>query len=549
MKNKIVGILVCMLLIATAIPAVMSEKNNEINTTTLGHPLTSMGMKAPIIPGVESFQNSAINTRVPNHLLANMAGDWGWIETQKLTYPEAATDYFGLDIAIDGGTAFVGAPYDDGYNGSVYVFTRTGDTWAQQQKLTASDPGVNDCFGIRIALQGDTALIGADDEISQDSPGAVYVFTRTGTTWTQQQKLTPPDGDAFDVFAVPALDGDTAIIGAPYDDDNGVDSGATYVFTRSGTTWTQQAKFFAADPMEGEWFGWEVSLDGDTALLSTYDWWNSTEIPGAAYVFTRTGTTWTQQAKLVGSDTVPGDTFGYDVSLDGDTALVGAVNDDDQGLYSGTAFVFIRTGSTWTQQAKLLASDATQYDWFGNSVSLEGDTALIGAADDEDNGAGSGSAYIFTRTGTTWTQQQHLLASDGAAQDNFGLPVCLDGDTAFIGAFYDPAHGPNSGSVYVFTKSNLTFSISGGLGVSLKITNNGIANISSVPWWIHVEGGMLGMINKTVNGTIDIPAGESVTVKTGMLLGFGAISITAKVADEEKTATGTQLIIISMVKK
>ncbi len=452
MKNKIMGICICTLLIATAVPAVISVKNSEINTTTLEYPLINMGMKASVIPKVEYFKNNAINTRISHDLLASMAG--GWFEKQKLTYQGAKADYFGCDVAIDGDTALIAAPADDNWNGSVYVYTRTGTTWTQQQKLTPSDPGVDDCFGIRIALQGDTALIGADDEFSQDSPGAAYVFTRTGTTWTEQQKLIPPDGDAFDGFCNVALDTDTAIIGAPYDDDNGVDSGATYVFTRSGDTWTQQAKLFAADPMEGELFGYEVSLDGDTAVMVTYDWWNDTVNPGAAYVFTRMGTTWTQQAKLVGSDTVPGDTFGIDVSLDDDTVIVGAVNDDDQGPYSGTAFVFTRTGTTWTQQAKLLASDGTYWDWFGGSVSLQGDTALIGAADDEDNGAGSGSAYVFTRTGTTWSEQQHLLASDGAAQDNFGWPVYLDGDTAFIGAWYDPAQGPNAGSVYVFTKTS-----------------------------------------------------------------------------------------------
>jgi hypothetical protein len=547
MKRKIIGIFVCMLLIATAVPAVKSVKNNEINTTDSGHPLISRTKIPTSIPGVESFQNNRIDARIPSHTLTYMGG-WDWTETQKITIPNGATSLFGCDVVIDGDTAFIGAPYDDGFNGSVYVYTRTGATWTQQQKLTPSDPGVDDTFGVRIALQGETALIGADDEISRDDPGAVYVFTRTGTTWTEQQILTPPDGDPFDGFCCPALDGDTAIISAWLDDDMGVDAGALYVFTRTGTTWTQQAKLFAAEAMAGEMFGWEVSLDGDTALTSTYDPWNDTVTPGAAYVFTRTGTTWTQQAKLVGSDTVPGDTFGSDVSLDSDTAIVGAPNDDEIGLYSGSAFVFTRIGTTWTEQAKLHGSHEDAYDWIGVSVSLDGDTALIGAADDEGNGAGSGSAYVFTRTGTTWTEQQYLLASDGKINDNFGWPVYLDGDTAFIGAFYNPASGPNSGSVYVFAKTNLTFSITGGLGVNLKITNNGIINTTGVPYWIHVEGGILGRINKTMNGTIDIPAGDTVTVSTGMLLGFGAISITAKVADEEQTATGTQFIIFSMVK-
>ncbi|MCU0851460.1 MAG: FG-GAP repeat protein [Candidatus Thermoplasmatota archaeon] len=552
MKNKIVGILVCMLVIATSVPLVISVTNDAIDTQGSDHPFIGR-IALSTLSKSDSFTNNLIDVNVPNHPLSYM-GNGDWIEAQKITIPDGAIDFFGGDIALDGDTALIAAPGDDNLNGSVYVFTRVwscdGATWIQQQKLTPSDPGVNDCFGVRVALQGDTALIGASDELSQDDPGAVYVFTRSGTNWTEQQILTPPDGDPLDLFADPALDGDTAIIGALWDDDMGVDAGAAYVFTRTGTTWAQQAKFYPTDAAAGEWFGYSIDLDGDTALISTYDWWNDTVTPGAAYVFTRTGTTWTQQAKLVGSDTLPGDTFGIDVALDDDTAIVGAVNDCEQGDYSGSVFVFTRTGSTWVQEAKLLQSNGTKYDWFGNSVSLEGDTALIAAPNEEEGNIDArGAAYVFTRTGTTWTEKQRLIASDGIRFDYFSGPLCLNGDTAFFGAVWATyGQGPNSGSVYVFVKTNLTFSINGGLGINLKITNNGMVPVNGVPWQIHMEGGILGMINKTVNGTIDIPLGDTVTVKTGMLLGFGAISIVAKVADEEQTATGTQFVIFSLVK-
>jgi hypothetical protein len=549
MKKKIVGIIILMLLLATVIPAVASVENRAIHTIDAGHPLISRTKLPTTIPQVEPFQNNKINIRDPSHSLTSMFG--GWSEKQKINIPDGATNYFGCDVAIDGDIAFIGAPGEDNFNGSVYVYTRTGATWTEQQKLTPSNPGVNDGFGVRIALQGDTALIGASDEISQDGPGAVYVFTRTGTTWTEQQILTPLVGDPFDVFCTPALDGDTAIVGAQFDDDMEVDAGALYVFTYTDSTWTQQAKLYAADAAAGEWFGFEVSLDGDTALTSTYDPGNDTVTPGAAYVFTRTDSTWTQQAKLVGSDTIPGDSFGYDVALYGDTAIVGAPNDDEVGLYSGSAFVFTRTGTTWTQQAKLLHSNGTQYDWLGCSVSLEGDAALIGAADEEEGSVEArGVAYVFTRSGTTWTEQQRLISSDGHRYDYFGWPVYLDGDTAFIGAYVRPyGQGPNTGSVYVFTKTDLTFSITSGLGVKVVITNNGTSDANDIPWQINVEGGILGLINKKANGTTDIPAGKSITVKTGIIFGFGAISIIAKVADEEKNAEGMQLFILSIVKK
>ena len=455
-------------------------------------------MIATAVPAVTSLKNSAIYATVPSHPQASMAG-----------------------------------------------------SWAEGQKLHASDATANKMFGTCVALDGDTALIGAVlGNGNAPSSGSAYVFTHTGTTWTQQQKLIASDGAANDQFGCyVSLYGDTALIGACWDDDNGVDSGSAYVFTRTGTTWTQQQKLTASDGAAGDEFGYCVSLAGDTALIGAqaYNTGN-----GSAYVFTRTGTTWTLQQKLLASDGQAGDCFGFMVSLDGNTALIGADYDDDNGIDSGSAYVFTCNGTTWTQQAKLLASDGAAGDQFSaGEVALDGDTAFIGAWDNDDNGANSGSAYVFTRTGTTWTQQVKLLASDGAAGDQFGIGIALDGDTAFITAWSDDDLGTNSGSVYVFTKGGIDIGIdiTGGLGVNAVITNHEITNVTDVTWQIHIEGGILGRINKTVNGTIGIPAGGTKTVGTGMLLGFGAISITVKVADYERTVKGTQLIIFSMVKK
>ena len=523
MKNKIVGIFVCMLLIATAVPVVTSLKNSAINTTVPSTPLTSM------------------------------AGSWS--EEQKLFASDgAAQDQFGFNVVIDGDTVLIGAwlDNDNGFDsGSAYVFTRTNTTWTQQAKLLASDGAAGDGFGYSVALSGDTALIGAieDDDNGVDS-GSAYVYTRTGTTWTQQAKLLASDGAAGDVFGNNVfLDGDSAIIAAGLDDDNGNDSGSAYVFTRTGISWTQQAKLLASDGAAGDQFGCAVSLAGDTALIGA-PWHDDNRVDsGSAYVFTRTGSNWTQQAKLLASDGAAGDVFGYLVFLDADTALIGAPGYDDNGYSSGSAYVFTRTGSNWTQQAKLLASDDAAGDSFGTSVALNGDTALIGAPFDDDNGYNSGSAYVFTRTGSNWTQQAKLLAPDGAKRDQFGIYVFLTEDTALIGAYMDDYNGVNSGSAYVFTKGGIGIDITGGLGVNTAITNHEITNITDITWQIHVEGGILGRINKTMNGTIDIPAGGSKTLGTGILFGFGAISITVKVADYERTAKGKQLIIFSIVKK
>jgi hypothetical protein len=278
------------------------------------------------------------------------------------------------------------------------------------------------------------------------------VFTRTGTTWTQQAKLLPSGSPWAYLFGYSvSLDGDTALIGSI---QYYYYCGAAYVFTRTGTTWTEQDILCASDGAPYDGFGSAVSLYGNTALISAYGHDHNAQNSGSAYVFTHTDDNWTEQAELLASDGEEQDTFGRSVSLSGDTAIIGVTGDQDNGYESGSAYVFTRTGSTWTQQAKLLASDAAAGDWFGNSVSLDGDIALIGAYLDDDNGMDSGSAYVFTRTGANWVQQQKLIASDGALWDSFGSPISLDGDTAFIAATGDDDNGVDSGSVYVFTKEN-----------------------------------------------------------------------------------------------
>ncbi len=377
-----------------------------------------------------------------------------WTEEQKLTATASeAGDMFGASISLDGDTALVGAvnDYDGGpFSGSVYVFTRLGDNWAQQDKLTASDATGGDQFGISVALDGDTALVGAwnNDEGGTNS-GSAYIFTRSGTTWTQQAKLLASDPGNYDNFGNSvALDGDTALIAAELDDNSwGTNSGTVYVFIGSGANWTEQAKLTASDAVGGDQFGHSVALDGDTALVGAtndYDITNS----GSAYIFTRSGTVWTEDANLSASDASGGDQFGISVALDGDTALVGAAYDDDGGTNSGSAYIFTRSGRTWTQQAKLTASDAADVDQFGNSVALIGNTALIGAWNNDDGGSNSGSAYIFTRSGTIWTEYVKLMASDAAGGDKFGKAVALNGDTSLIGALSDDDGGTDSGSAY-----------------------------------------------------------------------------------------------------
>ncbi len=284
------------------------------------------------------------------------------------------------------------------------------------------------------------------------------MFNETTFTWTQQAKLTANDGAASDFFGQSvAVSGETAIVGAPNDDIGAkADQGSAYIFVRQGTTWTQQAKLIANDGVAGDGFGQSVALSDNTALVGAPldDVANIDQ--GSAYIFVRNGTTWAQQAKLIVNDGAFSDLFGLSVALSDNTALVGAPTHNVAiNPAQGSAYIFVRNGTNWTQQAMLTASDGAAIDFFGYSVALSGDTAMASApVDDVGANANQGSAYIYARNGTSWTQQARLTASDGATNDNFGFGVALSGNHALVGAPLDDV-GANldQGSAHFF---NLT---------------------------------------------------------------------------------------------
>ncbi len=388
----------------------------------------------------------------------------------KVTAPDgAASEFIGTSVAISGDTALVGASghyVDSILAGSVYVFVRDGSTWNLQQQLTASDGAAGDNFGWSVALSGDTALVGAflADVSGNTDQGSAYIFTRSGTTWSQQARLIASDGAAEDLFGVSvALSGDTALVGAPYHDFGGnIDQGSAYVFARSGTTWSQQARLTASDGAAHDWFGTSVALSGSTALVgASGDDVSSNGNQGSAYVFVGSGISWSQQAKLTASDGAAGDWFGNSVSLThtGDAALVGAPYADiGANVDQGAAYHFTRSWWTWSQHYKLTALDGAVRDYFGSSVALELYQALVGAlGDDIGANVDQGSAYVFVPSGPAWSQQGQLVASDGAAGDEFGASVALMDNTAifdntaFVGApFNKVGMHPSQGAAYFF---------------------------------------------------------------------------------------------------
>jgi len=370
---------------------------------------------------------------------------------EKLTGSgEIGRGEFGVSVALssDGNTALIGGGTDNGHIGGAWVFTRSGSTWTQQgEKLTGGGENANGWFGFSVALSsdGNTALIGSPESNTEGADvGAAFVFTRSGSTWTQRAKLTGSGEIGTGLFGESvalSADGTTALIGASYDNES---VGSAFVFTRSGETWTQQGdKLTGGGEIGHGEFGSSVALssDGNTALIGGS---GDNEDLGGAWVFTRSGSTWTQQGeKLTGPSEGSGEGgFGCctsALSADGNTALIA-----DFAPGGNTAWVFTRSGSTWTQQAKLTGSGATAGSE-GSTVALSanGNTALIGADADS-------AAWVFTRSGETWTQEGGQLAVEGVGSFGHSVALSSEGTTALIGA---PEADGEEGAAWVFVLS------------------------------------------------------------------------------------------------
>ncbi|MBD8526798.1 FG-GAP repeat protein [Pseudomarimonas arenosa] len=392
-----------------------------------------------------------------------------WSQQAKLSASDGETgDRFGFSVALDDDTALIGAYFDDvGANteqGSAYVFVRNIETWSQQARLTASDGLASARFGRSVAIDVDTAVVGAylDNAVGASS-GSAYVFSRSVGIWSQQTKLSAIDGAPSDLFGRDVdLDGDIALAGVPLDDILTVaNQGSAHVFKRSAGNWAAQKKLTASDGTEGDWFGYAVAISSDTAIIGAlFDDINGDVDRGAAYVFARVGDSWVFEDKLSALDGAAGDRFGHAVAVSGDTALVGAYLDQiGANASQGSAYVFVRESNAWEQQQKLVSADGAAGDRFGIAVAMDGDTALVGANRDDVVGVDQGSAYVFTRSGSAWTQQAKLTAPDGATDDRFGISVALNGDTALAGAYaHDVGATSNQGSAYVFTGAGSSWS-------------------------------------------------------------------------------------------
>lgn len=329
-----------------------------------------------------------------------------------------------------------------------------------EKKLLPDDGKSADRFGSSVSIHGDLALIGrpADDELGYSS-GSAIVYRRHGDNWQEEAKVTAPDGAEGDTFgAAVSIDGHLALIGAPGDDDNGDQSGSAYFYRWNGQSWIFEQKIGSNDGAEYDDFGRSVSLFGEWAVIAAPDDDDNGDYSGAAYLYRYDGSRWQQEQKIVASDGASGDRFAASLSLYDDMLLVGAPSKDDKGLLSsGAAYVYRFDGSHWIEEARLRASDASEYDHFGTSVSLAGDMALIGAPDSNGLGFDSGSAYLFRFTerssnGSAWIEEAKLSASDGREGEKFGTSVSLSESLALVGAYnYSEPNRTRPGAAYVFT--------------------------------------------------------------------------------------------------
>jgi len=500
----------------------------------------------------------------PTAARAASSSAWKQAAYVKASNPRAGAQFgYAVALSSDGRTLAVGSQMEEsaatGVNGNqndhstfsagaVYVYARTGDRWAQQAYVKASNPGADDQFGFAVALSADgntlavsapyedsaaTGINGNQADNAMANSGAVYVFTRSGSAWSQQAYVkasntgAAEEGDQFGYSIALSGDGNTLVVGAIGEDSNatGINgdqandsaqgAGAAYVFTRSGNSWSQQAYVKAANAGANYLFGYSVavSANGNTVAVGSFDEGGGSNVingpydrrlpgSGAVYVFNRNGTAWSQQAYLKAKEQDRGDSMGcwIAISEDGNTVAAGALDEDTlvpginvvqsghsgrvdapDDTSAGAAYVFVRNGTTWSQQANFKASNVGKTDWFGVRLNLSGDgnTMAVSAPNedsaaqgingkqDDDSADEAGAVYVFTRDGATWSPNQvYFKGSNTRKFDEFGSAVALsrDGRTMAVGAHFESsgAKGINgnqadnsmsqSGAVYIFVR-------------------------------------------------------------------------------------------------
>lgn len=353
------------------------------------------------------------------------------------------SDRFGQSVSLDGDTFVVGAPADNGAEpGTAYVFRNVAGSPVEEARLTPSDGIVGQGFAGSVAIEGDLLVVGAQ----YTTNAGVYTFTRSGALWTEQQKLSSPDGaQAVQFGTAVALFGNTLAVGDPgYRDTSGVLRGVVYVYSRPAASWILQQRIQGAG---SRYFGWSLALQADTLIVGAIAASGPFPISGVASVYRRNLIgTWNIEGTL--SPTILARDFGWDVALDGDSAVVA-----DQSPSAQSAWVFSRTGGAWSQEARLIGSQPFG-PGFAESVELKGARLVVGDGHAQASGPHWGLVWIFDRSGAGWSETARLEPSETGDIAGFGEGLAFDGLHLIIGADGDDDFGPDSGSAWPYLVSD-----------------------------------------------------------------------------------------------
>lgn len=381
-----------------------------------------------------------------------------------------AGDEFGAAVAIDSDTLVIGSPLEADSTGAAYIYTKVNGQWVFQARLDASDKETGFRFGDSVAISGSTVVVGSpahgdsSGSFFVDPSGAAYVFVRENGTWTQQKTLLGDNTGDSDNFGISVdIDDDRVVVGARFEAGVGeslMDSGAAYVFGRTGIAWSQEAYLKAPVPKAFDEFGTSVSISGSMVAIGAPLEDGAALNAGAVFLFEKGTSGWLHKVSLRGNDAASNDFFGTSVCLDAERMLIGARGADDLEIGSGAAYIFRNTGA-WLQEVRLKAASPSANAEFGTSVSLSGRRAAIGAPREDATGTGAGAVWRFSRSPNSWTTGTRVVASNAGAGDGFGSGVAVSFPDLAVGAPKEDAIGEtagNSGAAYVLALAPIAFS-------------------------------------------------------------------------------------------
>ncbi len=518
------------------------------------------------------------------YIFERIAGTWQPVAELRASDADIY-DYFGTSVSISGDVAVVGAKFNDNgalVSGAVYVFEKAPGGWVdmtQTAKLSASDANVDDKLGISVAISGNTIVAGAyhDDDNGSNS-GSVYVFEKPGTHWvsmTQTAKLKASDGASNDIFGYSvAISNDVIVAGAYQDDDLGSNSGSAYVFEKPVTGWAngnENAKITASDGAGNDNFGNSVAVSGNTIVIGAYRKDQSVSDAGTAYVFEKPVSGWvtaTQTAKLDASDVTSFKQFGSSVAISGNQIIVGAFNDVVSGM-CGSAYIFEKPVSGWvntTQTCKIIGSDIADGDKFGVSVGFSGDYAMVGSYYNDSLGSNAGSAYIFEKPISGWTdttENIEIFANTEISNiyDEFGNAIDISGDYAVVGSHLyqgnkgraDVYHFNGTAWDKIAVLSPSDGAINDEFGISVSIDNDVIVIGSKNADGIDVNTGAAYLFEKPATGWVSMTETAKLTSSEGIINdAFGTavdvdgdvVVVTSPQDAESGIASGTAFIFI-----